>query len=93
MATIRQHIPAFFEGMPQSVIEFDTQEELLDIPFVRAFRVTEGAEDTPDPYFYRYSIAEGDKLMVEIRGGKAWFVIGHLDDISNLNLPDWKPNA
>lgn len=91
MATIIQHIPAFFSGIEPDIVKFDTQDELLEIDFVKNYSVDKRfGEETRDEYFHQYSL-DGDKLMAECNGGKCWFVIGFIDDTSNLNLPEWIP--
>lgn len=91
MATIRQRIPAFFSGIEPDIVEFNTQDELLEIDFVRNFSIDRRfGEETPDEYFHQYSLS-GNNLMAEVNGGKSWFVIGTLDDTSMLNLPEWIP--
>ena len=82
MATITRKVPwgdvAVFKAT------FSTQEELLDIDFVKNYRLTENGKN--DKYFHRYSL-NGNSLVVECNGGNNWFYIGDIDDTSMLNLP------
>ena len=58
------------------------------IDFVKNFSIDRRfGEEAPDEYFHRYSLS-GDKLIAEVNGGKTGFVIGYIDDTSNVNLPE-----
>lgn len=76
---IRQHIPDFCEGFEKAVVEFNTLEELLAIPFVKNF----SAHDS----FHRYSVND-NHLIAEYRGGREWWVVGILKS-SVEGLPEW----
>jgi len=86
MPTIRRHVPNCVDMDDEcNPIEFSTVEELLDISFVKSFK------DYDD--FHKFSIADrfnGPSLMAEYNKGKKWWVIGHIDDASSIDLPDWK---
>ena len=84
MPVIRQHRPAFFEGWENEVVNFNTVEELLAIPFVKNF--------SDQPNFDKYSISKsdmGDMLMAEYDGGLIWWVVGHLKEAEDLQIPVW----
>lgn len=87
MPEIRRHIPNFVdmdEEEPETV-KFSTVKELLEIPFVKSFS---------DGDFHKFSIAddESDPLLIaEYNEGRKWYVVGHIDNISNLDLSEWKP--
>ena len=86
MPKIRRHIPNFvdIDEEPETV-EFSTTKELLEIPFVKSFS---------DSDFYKFSIADhpDDPLLIEeYDEGRKWYVVGHIDDISNLDLSEWEP--
>ena len=89
MNKITQHRPAFFEGFDNEVNEFSTTEELLNIPFVKTF----GEE----PDFFQYSVSprtgEWAKslLMAEYKNGTVWWVVGRLDSLEGITLPEWEP--
>ena len=90
MATIIQYIPAFFSGFPRKEETFESQEELLSIPFVRGF--SEHENGAKDEYFHQYSInIRNNNLMAECDNGKKWYVIGSIDDVTMLTLPEWEP--
>ena len=85
MNKIKQHIPASIDG-DRLTIEFNTQKELMNIPFVKNFSKLEG--------FYRYSISSSGGfsplLMCELRDGYDWWVVGFIDSMDGINLPEWK---
>ena len=79
MNSIRQHIPSFCEGFDQSIVNFNTLEELLAIDFVKRFSEHDN--------FHQYCVSD-NHLMAEYRGGRQWWVIGTLKD-PNVGLPQW----
>jgi len=80
---IKQYRPAFIEGS-QTVVPFETVEELLAIPFVAAFQA--------EPEFYRFSleIASSVSLIAEYDAGRRCFVVGFIEG-SPPDLPKWEP--
>jgi len=88
MAKIRRHVPSFvdMDEEPETV-EFTTVEELLEIPFVNDWN--------RDEDFFRFSIGSRKNrislLMAEFDKGKAWYVVGHMENVNDIELPDWKP--
>jgi hypothetical protein len=97
---IRQHVPNFVDIDRYKIRskEFNTQEELLAIPWV--------ASNTKDEGFYRFSVdvsytpalpALGRAattryyLMAERDNGLWWWVIGYLDSLEGIDLPKWEP--
>jgi hypothetical protein len=68
------------EGYPKALVEFDTLDELLAIPWVKNFSDLKT--------FYRYSVS-GKCLMAEYRGGREWWVIGLLRH-NDIELPKWE---
>lgn len=88
MNRIQRHRPGFFEGFEEDtdVIEFVSVEELLAVPWIKAW--------AKDPGFRRFSISmppggEGNwLLMAEYDDGKRWFVVGYLD--KRVELPMWE---
>lgn len=77
--TIRQHIPDFFEGFEKALVDFNTLEDLLAIPWVKNF--------SAHANFYRYSVSD-NHLMAEYRGGRTWWVVGTLRHRVD-GLPEW----
>jgi hypothetical protein len=77
--SIRQHRPDFVEGYPKALVEFDTLEELLAIPWVKNFSVLKT--------FHRYSVS-GNCLIAEYRNGREWWVVGLLKN-NDVGLPKW----
>ena len=90
MAKIRQYIPGFISGVEPETREFNTLEELLDIPWVSRFKTKE-----PKPgYFHQYSVSRDDSqplLVAEVEGGTKQWVVGYLDDKHGVcdALPEW----
>lgn len=68
---------------------FETQQELLEIDYVKSFRIR--MNDTLDLHFHQYSL-KGDILMVETFGGKFAHEIAIIDDVRFLTLPKWTGN-
>lgn len=95
--TIRQHIPAFVDGIEPGRADFETLEQLLAVPFVK--RWSEPAEAfrrysyVPRRYEYRES-RNVDYLMAEMADGKHW-VIGYIEPGAGerFGLPEWKAAA
>ena len=86
MNRIRQHRPAFVTGFENEVVKFNTTEELLEIEFVKNFSRNDN--------FCRYSLSTSlgrGALMAEYEDGYEWWVIGHLDNTEEVNLPKWMP--
>jgi hypothetical protein len=61
---------------------FETMEDLLHYDFIR--------RNTVYHSFFRFSITEDNALMAEYSDGFRWWVVGRIDDPSNLGLPWWK---
>ena len=84
---IRQHIPAFVDGIDPGRARFASRAELLAIPWVESW--------ARDPGFHRFSLSvynqETTLLMAESEDGAKWHVVGYLDapDAHMLDLPKW----
>lgn len=87
MKTIRQHIPNFVSvDGPLPEAQFETLQELLEIPFVKRW--------AESPNFHRFSLSKymlmgNANLLVELRGGREWWVVGAIDDSTGIDLPQW----
>ena len=80
--TIKQYIPNFVSGIESQTAEFNTVEELREIPFVKSHIETEG--------HYRLSISR-NLLMNELNEGYVWFVVGTLlDELPDLPQAEYK---
>ena len=93
MATIRQRIPNYVSGVDPETVEFQTLDDLLDIPFVKIWKENGLCRDNN---FYQYSVSEehwGTVLMAEYNSGIKWWVVGTMKGITGkeLGLPEWKP--
>ena len=83
VARIKRFVPQLLsEIFPEEVAEFKTQDELLEIHFVKTFRFDMNGK--PDRYFYRY-VLDGDKLMVETTKGFL-SMVGSITGNHNLTL-------
>ena len=82
-----QRFPNFFSGMTSIKTEFDSVEELEQVPFVARWMSRDS--------FVRLSLSYRDKknkskaiLMVENNDGTFW-AIAFLKDVEDLKLPEW----
>ena len=76
MKTLTPHIPAFIDTDPPPVEQFNTVKDLLNLTFVKRFS--------------GYAIALSENRLIAITGnGIYWFVIGRIDDITGLDIPNW----
>lgn len=104
---IKQHIPSFCYGAEPLVVDFDNTEELLNIPFVRNFRMHPFDKSKENKYFKKYSLSlyakgliENDiyLLMIEYNPDGKWkeshLVIGYIAKFQDekIDLPEWKFN-
>ena len=79
MNTISQYCPTFFEGFENKTVEFSTDDDLINIPFVKNF-----ARDN----FSHYAMS-GDCLMAIYDYGFDWWVIGTIQYPASVKLPKW----
>jgi len=84
MVYVKQYLPSFFDpiNIERTQHVFKSQEELLEIPFIKSWG---------DRYNYALTKEEPSKLMAVSDDGYTWYVIGFIDDITGLDLPEWKP--
>jgi hypothetical protein len=85
---IRQHRPSYFTGFENSEMEFNTRQELLEIPWVKRF------SEPSDFYGYFVSMSKSETttatLMAlydwndEYFGCTRWYVIGFLTETDVL---------
>ncbi len=64
--------------------EFESIEELLNIPFVATFA------KVITPAFHRFSVSSNSCLMAEYNKGAEWWVVGIIEFPEKVNLPRWK---
>ena len=75
------HIPNFVDHRdPPPSCEFETLDELKAIPHVKQ------ASDSPS--FSHFALSD-NHLMSISDGGKHWWVLGHIDNPSSVDLPQW----
>lgn len=81
MNSIRRHVPGCCSDgdEPPEIVEFNTVEQLISIPFVNSF--------SNGQRFHRYSLSDR-RLMAEYRDGKEWWVVGTLK-YPVAGLPEW----
>lgn len=84
---IKQHIPndVYYSVNPLIHEAYDI-EGLLNIDWINKWK--------DDPDFYRFSLCfdkPSTYLMVELKEGKEWWVVGYINDlIKDHNLPIWQ---
>lgn len=81
MNQIKQHRPAFFEGWENEVVDFESKDDLLAIPFVSNFAT--------QPGFHQFSFGN-NLLMAEYQEGRKWWVVGYLKE-PVAGLSEWVP--
>jgi hypothetical protein len=64
----------------RTVHQFETWEEFVSIDWIERHII--------NPEFYQFSVS-GNNLMLELKEGKEWWVIGIFDARDNLDLPKW----
>ena len=90
MPKITTIVPPFVAGyIEEREFHFETQQELLELDFVKSFRVQNN--DELDMHFHQYSL-DGNTLMVETLGGKFAHKVATIDDVRSLTLPKWTGN-
>ena len=67
---IRRHFPNFFEGFDYEETQFNTFEDLRNIPWVKKWE--------EDKEFYKWRIS-GTALVGEFNNGEKCFVAGFID--------------
>jgi len=82
MNLLTKHIPGFADnGDEPPKWEFETTEQLLSIPFVESWKTA-----WPEKGFQKFAMS-GDCLVACYDGGKFWWVVGHIRNPSEVNLP------
>lgn len=82
-----QHLPAYFDdSIPRFEYEFEKTGDLL--------RLKEISEWAKDPNFFRFSQNVDRKttrtyLIAENNDGKKRYVLGYVEGILDLGLPEW----
>jgi len=81
MNTFTQYIPNFVEcSSPPPEIPFETIEDLLNIECVKY--------TAEIPKFERF-VLDGHYLMVVLKGGLSWWIVGAIQDPTKVPLPQW----
>lgn len=87
MTTIRQHIPAYIDGIEKETATFNSLEEISEIPFIKRIWM--------DDNFERFSVCSHEhgrsNLMVEQKNDDFW-VVGYLSDRPDY-LPEWEEES
>jgi hypothetical protein len=76
-----QHVPGFVDMKPNEA-RVETLDELLEVPWIKAWK--------EDRRFYRFSRSEGHRLLIAERDrGREWYVVARIrGDIGAL--PTWE---
>lgn len=87
MGYIYRYKPTFvdFADDEKNKFHFESKQELLDIPFVKKF--------SEENNFVGYALSPDSKktaLMAVYDDGYKWWVIGFIEDVSGIDLPEWK---
>ena len=77
--TIKEYIPSFVSGFENKIVKFSTMKELLEIDFVKSWSKDKG--------FLEYQLSENSLMAIFSDGN--FYVIGDIDDISNIDLQEW----
>lgn len=81
MNKFTQHIPNFVSGVDPLIIEFETFDELLNTQFFI------GQKNEYDDFSH---FASSDEMIMLVRDdGYRWWVLGKIDDVSNIPLEKW----
>ena len=79
MKTLTPHIPSFVDIEPQPDEQFNTVKDLLKLKFVKRFSGS--------------AIALSENRLIAVKeNGRYWLVIGKIDDITELDIPNWIAN-
>lgn len=84
---ITRYFPGFARDgdEPDIISEFDTLEQLMQIPWVKGWPEPLQAE----PVAYGYSMS-GRHLMADFHNPRKWWVVGIMHETYNLGLPEFK---
>jgi hypothetical protein len=84
LAKIREHIPGFADmGQEPLCFDFETTDELLEVPIVKRWNKPMGNHQ-----FSHYTLHK-NALMAVHDDGFHWWVVGFIDDLSAVDLPEW----
>ena len=88
IGVFQQHIPSFVSGSNYAVRTFTSTEELLGLPEVKMWK----QEPMAGAEFHQFSM-NAHRLMAEFNGGRKWYVVGFVDEVSipSIDLPKWEP--
>lgn len=83
MRVFRQHYPRFIDMGDKEIPShpFETVEELFDLGVVKRYSVVDN--------FNRFELS-GNYLMRITDYGFGWWVVGHISDVTGLDIPEWK---
>jgi len=85
----KQHVPNCVDlSRKPALIEFNTLEELLSIPYVNS-----RMDNYEDKVFSHFALSDNSsRLMAVYNEGYYWWVVGSITgDTFTLDLPVWKP--
>jgi hypothetical protein len=91
MNTIYQHVPAFAWDPRDEVkkADFNTLEELLQVPWVKVWENGFNVKGE-NIKFSHWALSENN-LMAVYGENEAWWVVGYIETLSGIDLPEWEP--
>lgn len=88
MRSITQYFPGFFEGFDPETVEFETEEKLFDIPFVKKFKakrkpvvltdILSGRQETPKDTLGEFVKWDLSREMLRALYEKGALVVGFI---------------
>lgn len=75
-----QHIPTFVETTPAAWIDFKTTQDLLSLGCIQRYSFQIGS----------WFVMSGNLLMQISQEGFHWWVIGHVRNPLDIDLPQWE---
>lgn len=84
----KQHKPGWADDIRVN-FDFSTQDELLSHEVLQQW--------TKFPEFCRFSISKSDSeycchaIMAELKEGREWWVLGYIEHLNGITLPEWTP--
>ena len=85
----KQRLPGWAD-FQRTEFDFMGQKELLAHDILKRWE--------SDNDFHRFSISTSDSpyahkytLMVELEEGRKWWVVGYIDHVEGIDLPEWVP--
>ena len=81
MNKFRQHIPNFVDTDPAPDFDFETTQDLLALEVVRRYGQRKD---------FSHFAMHGNCLMEISDGGHYWWVVGYVEHLEAVDLPQWE---